>query len=153
VFVILDGEAADNSGNLVEQVPVGVGLLSMPYVPTTKQFAGANPNNLTTLLFFTRNGTLANSIDLSPTGIDGIFAITFFNSGRTPGGEFLLLSSPVTHQAFVINSAGTVLKQFDYKTALGAVNVRDLATIASVPPNGFFSLVSQDTSEIVIFRF
>jgi hypothetical protein len=143
----------DNSGNLVDQVPVGLGLRSMTYIPTTKQFAGANPGNLTTLLFFARNGTLVNSIDLSPTGIDEIFAITFFNSGRTPGGEFLLLSSPVTHQAFVIDSAGAVLKQFDYKTALGAVNVRDVATIASVPPNGFFSLVSQDTSEIVIFRF
>jgi len=69
-----------------------------------------------------------------------------------PGGEFLLLSSAVTHQAFVINSTGTLLKQFDYKTALGAVNATDLATIASVPPNGIFSLVSRDTSEIVIFQ-
>ena len=144
----------DNSGNLVDQVPVGVGLLSMTYIPTTKQFAGASPaGNLTTLLFFARNGTLVNSLDLSPTGIDGIFGITFFDSGSTPGGEFLLLSSPVTHQAFVINSAGTVLKQFDYKTALGVVNARDVATIASLPRNGFFSLVSLDTSEIVIFRF
>ena len=143
----------DNSGNLVEQVPVGIGLLAMTYIPTTKQFAGAHPGNLTTLLFFARNGTLVNSIDLSSTGIDGIFGITFFNSATTPGGKFLLLSSPVTHQAFVINSTGTVLMQFDYKTALGAVNVRDVAAIASVPPNGIFSLVSQDTSEIVIFHF
>jgi hypothetical protein len=143
----------DNGGNLVEQVPVGLGLRAMTYIPTTKQFAGANPGNLTTLLFFARSGTLVNSMDLSPTGIDGIFGITFFNSATTPGGEFLLLSSPVTHQVFVINSTGTVLKQFDYKTALGAVNATDLATIASVPPNGIFSLVSRDTSEIVIFHF
>lgn len=143
----------DNSGNLVEQIPVGVGLFSMTYIPTTRQFAGSSPGNLTTLLFFARNGTLVNSIDLSPTGIDAIFGIAFFNSGRTPGGEFLLLSSAVTHQAFVINSAGTVLKHFDYKTTLGVVNPRDLATIASLPPNGLFSVISQDTSEIVIFHF
>ena len=108
-----------NSGNLVDQVPVGLGVRSMTYIPTTKQFAGANPGNLTTLLFFARNGTLVNSIDLSPTGIDEIFAITFFNSGRTPGGEFLLLSSPVTHQGFVIDSAGTVLKQLTTRQPSG----------------------------------
>ena len=145
----------DNSGNLVDQVPVGVDLLAMAYIPTTKQFAGANPwgGNPTILLFFASDGALINSINLSPIGIDGIFGLTFFPSGVSSGGEFLLLSSPNTHQAFVIDSAGKLLKRFDYKTVLGTVNARDVATITTGPLAGAFSLVSLDTSEIVIFRF
>jgi len=141
----------DNQGNLTEQVPVGFGLFAMTYVPTTKQFVGAKQGDLTTLLFVARDGTPVNSIDLTPIGIDQITAITFFNPNHPTGGEFLLFGSPDTHQAFVIDFTGKLLQQFDYKNALGAVLVRDLSTITSGPPCGVFSLVSQDTSEIVIF--
>lgn len=141
----------DDQGSLTEQVPVGFGIFAMTYVPTRKQFVGAKQGDLTTLLFVARDGTPVNSIDLAPIGIDGITAITFFNPNHPSGGELLLFGSPDTHQAFVIDFTGKLLQQFDYKTALGTVLARDLSTITSGPLGGTFSLVSQDTSEFVVF--
>ena len=141
----------DNTGNLVEQVPVGFGLRAMTYIPTRKQFAGAGPADPTTLLTIARDGTLVNSIDLASIGIDAIFGAAFFNPLHPSGGEFLLLSSPATHKAFVIDFTGQLLREFDYKTALQTVTAADVSAITSGPLGGAFSLVSADTSEIVVF--
>ncbi len=142
----------DNSGNLVDQVPVGSGLRAMDYIPTTKQFAARSGGSPTTLLFFSRAGALVNSIDLSATGIDAIQGIAFFNPSDPTGGEFLLLSSVTTHQMFVVDFNGNLRAQFDYRGTLAVVTAEDVAAITTGPLAGAFSLVSSDTSEIVVFR-
>jgi hypothetical protein len=142
----------DNSGTLVDQVPVGLNLVAMAYIPTTKQFVGTRPGLPTTLLFFSRTGGLVNTIDVSGTGIDAVTGIAFFNPSHPSGGEFLLLSSVNTHQAFVVDFTGGFIQQFDYKDKLGVVTASDVGSITTGPLAGAFSIVSSDTSELVVFR-
>ncbi len=140
----------NNSGNLVDRVPVRFNLLAMDFIPTRKVFVARRRSEPTTLVFFSRAGALLNSIDLTSTGIDQIRAIAFFNPNDPTGGNFLISSSGATHQMFVIDSTGAVRAQFDYQAKLGVVGAGELAQITSGPLRGAFSLI--DSGEIVIFQ-
>lgn len=141
----------DNTGNLVDQVPVSYGHPALTYIPTVKQFAARRGGNLTTVFFYSRQGELVNFLDLSSTGIDAIRGISFFNPRDPSGGEFLIASSNLQHMLFIVDFTGKLLAQFDYH-ALGVVDVGDLDFITTGTFAGAFSLLDADTSKIVIFR-
>jgi hypothetical protein len=142
----------DNSGTLVEQIPVVLNLPAMTYIPKTKEFAARIAADPTTLRFFSRTGQQVNSIDLSSTGIDAIQGITFFNPNDPSGGEFLIASDSTQHMLFVVDFTGNVRARFDYRATLGVIEALDLGSITSGPLTGAFSLVVGGTSEIVVFR-
>jgi len=141
----------DNNGNLVDQVPVGFALRAMDYSATRKQFVARAQSDPTTLLFIDRSGVLAGSLDLAPIGIDAIQGIAIINANGATGGQ-LLVASSATHQLYVIDFAGGVHGQFDYRTSLSVMGVRDLAYISTGPLHGCFSLLDASSSEVVIFR-
>jgi hypothetical protein len=141
----------DNGGTLKEQVQEAPNLPVMEYVPTLREFVARRGADPTTAVFFSRTGPLVNSLDLSGI-IGGIAAIAFFNPGDPSGGHLLIASGSFGHRLLVVDLNGNLLQQFDYRASLGVVSIQDLAAITTGPQAGAFSLVTSDTSEIVVFR-
>jgi hypothetical protein len=143
----------DNRGTLVEQVSEPYGLPIITYVPGTKQFAvRSNQASATAITLLSRSGGPdTETIAITATGIDAIRGLAYFNPRHPSGGEFLVLSSPTMHQAYVVDFQGNLLAQFDYKAKLGALEVQDVAFVTPGFGGNFFVFVEGGNSEILLF--
>jgi hypothetical protein len=142
----------NNRGTVVEQVSEPYNVPAMTYVPGTKRFAVRRAGTPTAITLLSRSGEDTGTvIDLTATGIDAIRGLAYFNPRHPSGGEFLVLSSPTMHQAYVVDFQGNLLAQFDYKAKLGALEVQDVAFVAPGFGGNFFVLVEGGNSEILLF--
>ena len=148
----------DHAGAVVERIniaAIGAPGSAFTYIPTTREFAVRVATSPSKLKILTRAGTLAREIDLSPTGLNFIGAVAYFNPSHPSGGQFLIAGSPFFGdgtRAIVTDFNGNLISEFDYRDALGLLDVAGLSPITTGPQAGAFSAIDQDGSEIVVFR-
>ncbi len=148
----------DNSGNLVSQIDLsGVGRpLDISYIPTMREFAVrvSGVGESRRLHLVSRDtGAVMGTIDLSPTGINAVVGVAFFNPAHPSGGQFLVIDSRSTDRAIITDFEGNLLDEFNYRSGLGLLNAQDVSAITTGPQAGAFSIVDTGNSEIVIFTF
>lgn len=144
----------DNTGALVDQVNLGVEPYRRPgaitYIPATQKFALGGPG--WALSLYSRDGLSVETIDLTSIGLTGLRGIAYFNPGHPSGGQFLIIDSLASERALITDFNGSLLGEFNYRSALGLVFPTDVSAITTGPQAGAFCMIDSRCGEMVVFR-
>jgi hypothetical protein len=152
----------DKEGDLAETLDVSaVGSPSaIAYIPSRREFAVrvTGAGNEKKLFMLSRTGQPTRPpVDLTPTGITSVVALTHFGAASGGEGQLLILDGPVTDADPITNRAvittldGSLVGDFNTRKSLGVLNPGDVTEITSGPEAGALSIIDRSSNELVVF--